>query len=103
MQLFTGILSDLLQIVFWIIDIYVFIVVAVVIMSWLIAFGVLNRHQPIVQQINDVLLRLTEPALRPIRRFMPNLGGLDISPIILIIGLQFLKQMISRLFVAIFA
>jgi YggT family protein len=103
MQLVSGVLSDLLGIVFWIIDIYVYIIVAVVIMSWLIAFGVVNRHQPIVQQINDVLLRLTEPVLRPIRRFMPNLGGLDISPIILIIGLQFLKQLISRVFIAIFA
>jgi YggT family protein len=103
MQLVTGILSDLLNIVFWVIDIYVYIIVAAVIMSWLIAFGVVNRYQPIVQQINDLLLRLTEPALRPIRRFMPSLGGLDITPIILIIGLQFLKQLISRLFIAIFA
>lgn len=102
MQLVTGVLSDLLQIVFWVIDIYVYIIVAVVIMSWLIAFGVVNRYQPIVQQINDVLLRLTEPALRPIRRFMPNLGGLDLSPIVLIIGLQFLKQLISRVFIAVF-
>ena len=62
-----------------IIDIYWWIVIAMVIMSWLLAFNVVNIHNPFVRQVSYVLARLTEPLLAPIRRFMPNLGGLDLS------------------------
>ena len=67
-------------------------------LSWLVAFNVVNTRNPIVAQIGDFLYRITEPALRPIRAMMPNLGGIDISPVILIIGLMFLRQLVFWLF-----
>ncbi|MDX1716070.1 MAG: YggT family protein [Anderseniella sp.] len=76
------------------IDIYIWIVIIMVIMSWLIAFNVLNTSNNFVRQINYALHRITEPLLGPIRRILPEMGGIDLSPLILFVGLQFLKQAI---------
>ena len=67
-------------------SIYMWIVIAVV-MSWLIAFNIVNRHNDIVRQISYVLYRLTEPVLGPIRRVLPDMGGLDLSPIVVFIAI----------------
>jgi YggT family protein len=64
------------------------------VLSWLIAFNVVNPYNPTVRTIGEVLHRLTEPLLRPIRSVLPNLGGLDISPVILILLLLFLERLI---------
>jgi YggT family protein len=77
-----------------ILDIYWWVVIAMVIMSWLLAFNVVNIHNPFVRQVNFVLHRLTEPLLRPIRQFMPDLGGLDLSPVVLFIGIIFVRYLI---------
>lgn len=77
---------------FWLIDavlgFYYFLLIVTIIMSWLVAFGIINSYQPFVQSIQRFLYAVTEPALMPIRRtlgrFLPSLGGIDISPIILI-------------------
>jgi YggT family protein len=82
---------------------YIYILIAAAVMSWLIAFNVLNSNNPTVRMIWNFFYQVTEPALRPIRAFMPNLGGIDISPIILIIGLMFLDQLIIWLYLQIFA
>ena len=79
-------------------DIYTWIIIASAIFSWLFAFGVVNPRNQVVSTIGDALYRLTEPALRPIRRFVPNLGGLDISPIVLLL-LIFLIQRIIVLYI----
>ena len=83
---------------FWlidtIIDIYIWLLIAQAILSWLLAFGVVNRYNRGVAVIGDFLYRITEPALRPIRSFLPNFGGIDISPIILILILYFLSDLI---------
>jgi YggT family protein len=73
---------------------YIYVVIASAIVSWLIAFNVVNTHNRFVYQVADMLYRLTEPALRPIRRFIPNLGGIDISPVILILFLMFITNVI---------
>ncbi len=86
-----------------VISLYVYILIASAILSWLVAFNVVNERNPIVAQIGDFLYRVTEPALRPIRRILPNLGGIDISPIILILGLFFLRNLVFELFGAIAA
>ena len=65
-------------------------------LSWLLAFGVINRYNRSVSVIGDFLYRITEPALRPIRRMLPNFGGLDISPVILILILYFLRILIDE-------
>ncbi|HMT13312.1 MAG TPA: YggT family protein [Aestuariivirga sp.] len=77
-----------------IVNAYFWIIIAAVVMSWLIAFNVVNLNNDFVRQVYRLLGRLTEPLLAPIRRFMPDLGGIDISPIILIFALQFLQYLI---------
>ena len=70
-------------------------VIISVILSWLVQFGVINRSNPIVNQLGESLHRLTEPALRPIRNVLPDLGGIDISPIILIVGIEFVRRLLA--------
>ncbi len=90
--------NPILWLLHTVIDIYFWIILAMVIMSWLVAFGIVNRSNPYVRQIGAALERLTEPLLRPIRRLLPDLGGIDISPIILLIGLQFLGILVDNIF-----
>ena len=91
-------MNPILWLVHTVINIYFWIILAMVVMSWLIAFGIVNRSNPYVRQIGYALDRLTDPLLRPIRRFLPDLGGIDISPIILLIGLQFLGILVDNIF-----
>ena len=70
------------------------IIIAQVILSWLINFDVINRRQPIVWQIWQGLNRITEPIYRPIRRFLPDLGGIDVTPIIVLLGLYALQVIV---------
>jgi YggT family protein len=79
-----------------IIEIYVWLLIAQAILSWLLAFGVINRYNRGVSVIGDFLYRVTEPALRPIRRLLPNFGGIDISPIVLILILYFVRVLIDE-------
>jgi YggT family protein len=77
---------------------YIYLLIAAAVLSWLIAFNVVNMRNQFVAMVADFLYRITEPALRPIRRFMPNLGGIDISPIFLILIIIFL-QLIIRIYI----
>lgn len=79
-----------------IIDLYWWVVIVSVIMSWLVAFDVLNTRSQAAQTIWRAVDALTEPLLRPIRSVLPAVGGLDISPLILLLGLQFLRDVVSR-------
>ncbi|CUH38780.1 YGGT family protein [Jannaschia seosinensis] len=81
---------DLLLSVAW------FFAIAHVIMSWLINFGVLNLHQPIVGQIWDGLNRLLEPAYRPIRNILPQTGGLDLAPLVFFIGIIIARMIVTE-------
>jgi YggT family protein len=73
---------------------YIYLLVAAAVLSWLIAFNVVNTRNQFVGMVADFLYRISEPALRPIRRRMPNLGGIDISPIILFFIILFLSYVI---------
>jgi YggT family protein len=77
-----------------VIDLYIWIVIAAAILSWLVAFNVVNTNNRVVLVIGDMLYRVTEPALRPIRNILPNLGGIDISPVILILLLLFIRDVV---------
>jgi len=77
------------------IEFYTWVVIAAAIASWLVAFGVVNVRNQFVRMIVDFLYRITEPALRPIRRLLPNLGGVDISPVVLILGLGLLRWFLA--------
>ena len=85
---------ELLQFISYLLTIYVYIVIAMAILSWLIAFNVVNTRNPVVHMIAELLYRLTEPVLRPIRTLLPNMGGIDISPIILFLIILFIQSVI---------
>ncbi len=93
----SAIVQSLAEVVIIAIDLYIWILIASAVLSWLIAFNVVNTRNQFVGTIADFLWRITEPALRPIRRLMPNLGGIDISPVILILLLIFLSRLIVRM------
>jgi YggT family protein len=76
-------------------QLYIWILIAAAIFSWLVAFNVVNVRNPVVGMVTDFLYRITEPALRPIRNMLPNLGGIDVSPIILILIIIFIRYCID--------
>jgi YggT family protein len=86
----------LLDVILLVLQIYIWLLIAAAVLSWLIAFNVVNTRNQVVAVIGDFLFRITEPALRPIRSVLPNLGGIDISPIILILIIFFIQNIIVR-------
>lgn len=76
-------------------DIYGWIVLAAVVMSWLVNFGVINIHNQFARSIVRFLDAMTEPLFRQVRRFVPSIGGLDISPLIVLIGVFFLQNLVQ--------
>ncbi|WP_088346747.1 MULTISPECIES: YggT family protein [Rhodomicrobium] len=84
----------LLDFIRMVITLYMWVIIISAILSWLIAFNVINRHNQFVYTVADSMQRLTEPALRPIRRALPDFGGLDISPVVLILGLIFVRDVV---------
>ena len=95
-------MNPLLWLIDTIITLYIWMLIASAILSWLVAFNVVNTRNPVVANIGEFLYRITEPALRPIRAILPNLGGIDISPVILIILLLFLQRLIYWLYIQLF-
>lgn len=93
----------LLQTLYFILDIAWFIIIASAIFSWLFAFNVINSSNQFVGQIGSMLYQLTEPLYRPIRRFMPNLNGLDLSPIVVLVIIFFLQRFIATSLIPMFA
>ena len=91
MQSFLILIDTLVTLIVW-------ILIFQVIMSWLIAFNIVNTHNRFVWQINYALHKLTNPLLSPIQQILPNLGGLDISPVILIIVLHFARNILFEFF-----
>jgi len=77
-----------------VVQIYIYLLIAAAIMSWLIALNVINVRNRAVYYILSFLYRVTEPVLRPIRRIIPSIGGIDITPVIVIIALHFIRQLI---------
>ncbi|NFV82136.1 YggT family protein [Magnetospirillum aberrantis] len=91
------ILVPLFTVILIALKIYWYVVLATVIFSWLLAFGVINTYNQAVRTIGDVLARLTEPALRPIRRIMPDFGPVDLSPIALWLLILFVQMVMENL------
>ena len=91
------ILVPLLHALSSLITLYIWVVIIGVILSWLTAFNVINMSNPFIRQASYFIFRATEPALARIRRYMPNLGGIDISPVVLIIGLYAVREMLIGL------
>ena len=78
-----------------VIELYIWCLIVWVVLSWLVAFNVVNTRNRLVAMVGDFLDRITEPALRPIRRVLPNLGGIDVSPIILILVIYFIRDFVN--------
>ena len=89
-------MKSVLDVILLVLQLYVWLLIAAAILSWLIAFNVVNTHNQVVAMIADFLYRITEPVLRPIRSVLPSLGGIDISPIIVILIIFFLQNVIAR-------
>lgn len=85
----------ILEIILIILDLYWWVMLAMIIMSWLISFNVINTRNEFVATVWRVVTALTEPVLRPIRRALPSFGGLDLSPIIVFLGIIFLRLVIQ--------
>jgi YggT family protein len=92
-------LEPLLVTLLWlfnvIVEFYIFVIIAAVVVSWLVAFGVLNVYNPLARSVIHMLDALTEPVFRQIRRIIPPLGGLDLSPLIVLIALQALRMLVN--------
>ena len=86
----------LIQTIILALDIYWWLLIASAVFSWLYAFNVVNPRNQVVMTVANALFRITEPALRPIRRFLPDLGGIDISPIILLLLIFFVRQFLIQ-------
>jgi YggT family protein len=80
----------------YLIDLFIWIIIGSAILSWLIAFNVVNPYNQFVRSLWDLFNRITEPFLRPIRRMLPDMGGIDISPVVLILILVFIRVVIIR-------
>ena len=85
-----------LSLIYNVIEFYKWILILAVVVSWLVQFKILDTSNRFVYLAADILYKATEPALRPIRRFIPSLGGLDISPVLLIFALIFLQDLIAK-------
>src|SRR3989338_7156069 len=88
--------GPLLRLIFMIIDLYIWVVVIGVVLSWLSALNIVNMHNRFVFMVGDFVFRVTEPALRPIRRVLPDMGSFDLSPVALIFLLIFAQDMLSQ-------
>ena len=86
--------SPFIWLILTVLDIYTWVIVAAVIASWLVSFGVINIHNQLVRSLVIALQAMTEPVLRPIRRVIPPMGGLDLSPLVALLGIQFLRYLI---------
>ena len=92
-----SIVVPVLNLILTVVDLYIWVVIISVILGWLVSFKVVNISNRFVYMVGDFTYRATEPALKPIRNVMPNLGGIDVSPIALILLLVFLKNVLVRL------
>ena len=88
-------MKPIIEVIIYLLWAYWYVVIAAVILSWLIAFNVINTRNHVVAMIADFLYRATEPAFRPIRQLMPNLGGLDLSPLIVLLIIYVIERSIE--------
>lgn len=89
-------MRSILDIILLVLQLYIWLLIASAVLSWLVAFNVINTRNQVVASVGEFLYRITEPALRPIRSMMPNLGGIDVSPVILILIILLIENVIVR-------
>ena len=87
-------MAELFAFISYVLQLYIYVLIALAVLSWLVAFNVVNMRNPFVAGLVQLLVAVTEPVLRPIRRMLPNLGGIDISPIIVVLIIIFIQSVI---------
>ena len=87
-------MASILTLILTVIEMYTWVVIASAVFSWLYAFNVVNPRNQFIAMIGNTLYKLTEPVLRPIRNVLPDMGGLDLSPLVLLLGLFFIRVLI---------
>lgn len=90
-------MNSVLMLIDRIIDLYVWIIILSAVLSWLVAFDIINMRNRFVYLVGDALNRLTEPVYRPVRRILPDMGGFDLAPLVVIFGLWFLRDIMWEL------
>ena len=91
------VLGPLIMVIQIALNILVWMVIVQAVMSWLVAFGVINTRNRFVYLVGDFLYRITEPLLRPIRSVLPDLGGIDLSPVVLLLAIVFIQNVLGRI------
>ena len=89
-------MNSLVILISQIVELFIWLLIIQAILSWLIAFGIINTQSSFVNMVGNFLYKITEPALKPIRRILPDFGGIDISPVILIIILIFFRDLLYK-------
>ena len=89
-------MRSILYVILIVLDLYIWLLIAAAVLSWLVAFNVVNARNQFVAMVGDFLYRVTEPLLRPIRNMLPSLGGIDVSPVVLILIIILIKDVIVR-------
>jgi YggT family protein len=89
-------MRSILYVILLVLDLYVWLLIAAAVLSWLVAFNVVNARNQFVAMVGDFLYRITEPILRPLRNMLPNLGGIDVSPVVVILIIILIKDVIVR-------
>ena len=89
-------MRSILYVILLVLDLYIWLLIAAAVLSWLVAFNVVNARNQFVAMLGDFLFRITEPVLRPIRNMMPSLGGIDVSPVVVILIIILIKDVIVR-------
>src|ERR1700689_2258042 len=97
MNVSNAIIASAFDVTDAVLSLYISVIVIGAILSWLVAFGVINMHNRFVQMMSDFIYRATEPVLRPLRRILPPMGGLDLSPLVLILIIIFLQSFLRNL------
>ena len=90
------IMNPFLQLIISVLNLYGWVIIVHLILSWLIHFEIINRYNQFVQRVSHMTFKLTEPVLAPIRRVLPDLGGIDISPIVVFLLIQFITNSILK-------
>lgn len=100
MAIFASLFAALVEILGVVLDLYIWVLIVGAVLSWLVAFDIINTRNRFVSIVGEFCYRITEPALRRIRRFIPAINGIDISPIILILAIMFIQSFLRHLLVA---
>ncbi|MCL2469016.1 MAG: YggT family protein [Alphaproteobacteria bacterium] len=98
MGIFSSLTAAALEILYFLLGLYIGLLVVGALLSWLVVFDMVSADNRVIRAVNEVYKKLTDPILNPIRRVMPLIGGMDLSPVVLVVAIMFLRAFVWRLF-----